>query len=54
MKAILIDPMRREVKGIEVDPTRLNEVFGSGNKKVSLLTRLCRHHQTTVLYYEVV
>lgn len=47
MKAILIDPVAREVKGIEIDPTKLNAAFGG--KKTLLLTEMIG--QSLVLYH---
>ena len=39
MKAILIDPTRREVRGIEVEPTNIAGAFG-GTTKTLLLTSM--------------
>ena len=46
MKAILIDPTKREIKGIEIDS--ISAAFG--NKKVMLVTKMIG--QTLVLCYD--
>jgi hypothetical protein len=38
LKAILIDPTKREIKGIEIDPSKAPLTSAFGNKKILLLT----------------
>ena len=47
MKAILIDPNRREVSGIEVDPLKIKEAFGAN---ALLLNAMIGWHK--VLFYD--
>jgi len=48
MKAILIDPTQRELRGIEVQSHELSAAFGA--KKILLLTKMIGWHN--VLYHD--
>lgn len=48
MKAILIDPARREISGIEIDPTRIKEAFSG---EAGLLTATIGKNR--ILYYDI-